>query len=98
MAVGVSRMSEQREQLTRRRAELDQELATGDEPIRKTQARLDEALTRRLTVEAELAVARRALEGAGASPRALDEQPLGAARRRGGAREHLDGARPAAPG
>src|SRR5438270_208583 len=35
MAVGLNRMSEQREQLTRRRAELERELAAGDEPIVK---------------------------------------------------------------
>ncbi len=96
MAVGLSRMSEQREQLTRRRAELDQELASGDEPIRKTQARLDEALARRLTVEAELAVARGALEEADAHLRSLDEQRLGAERRVSAARESMDAARLAA--
>src|SRR5205814_8134966 len=62
MAVGLNRMSEQREQLTRRRAELEQELASGDEPIVKTQARLHDTLALRLTVEAELAAARGALE------------------------------------
>jgi chromosome segregation protein len=96
MAVGLSRMSEQREQLTRRRAELDQELASGDEPMRTTQARLDEALARRLTVEAELAVARSALEEADAHLRSLDEQRLGAERRVSAARESMDAARLAA--
>jgi chromosome segregation protein len=96
MAVGLSRMSEQREQLTRRRAELDQELASGDEPIRATQARLDEALARRLTVEAELAVARSALEETDAALRSLDEQRLGAERRVSAARESMDAARLAA--
>ena len=96
MAVGLSRMSEQREQLTRRRAELEQELASGDEPILKTQARLDDTLALRLKVEAELAVARGALEEADASLRSLDEQRLAAERRVSAARETMDAARLAA--
>jgi len=96
MAVGLGRMSEQREQLTRRRAELEQELASGDEPILKTQARLDDTLALRLKVEAELAVARGALEEADASLRSLDEQRLAAERRVSAARETMDAARLAA--
>jgi chromosome segregation protein len=96
MAVGLSRMSEQREQLTRRRAELEQELASGDEPILKTQARLDDTLALRLKVEAELAVARGALEEADVSLRSLDEQRLAAERRVSAARETMDAARLAA--
>jgi len=96
MAVGLSRMSEQREQLTRRRAELELELASGDEPILKTQARLDDTLALRLKVEAELAVARGALEEADASLRSLDEQRLAAERRVSAARETMDAARLAA--
>ena len=96
MAVGLSRMSEQREQLTRRRAELEQELASGDEPILKTQARLDDTLALRLKVEAELALARGALEEADASLRSLDEQRLAAERRVSAARETMDAARLAA--
>ena len=96
MAVGLGRMSEQREQLTRRRAELEQELASGDEPIVKTQARLHDTLALRLTVEAELAVARGALEEADAALRSLDEQRLAAERRVSAAREAMDAARLAA--
>ncbi|HEY0768658.1 MAG TPA: chromosome segregation protein SMC [Steroidobacteraceae bacterium] len=96
MAVGLSRMSEQREQLTHRRAELEQELASGDEPILKTQARLNDTLALRLTVEAELAVARGAVEEADAQLRSLDEQRLAAEQRVSGAREAMDAARLAA--
>ena len=96
MAVGLSRMSEQREQLTRRRAELEQELASGDEPILKNQARLDDTLALRVTVEAELAVARGALGEADASLRSLDEQRQAAERRVSAAREAMDAARLAA--
>src|SRR5882762_2519022 len=96
MAVGLNRMSEQREQLTRRRAELELELAAGDEPIVKIQARLHETLALRLTVEAELALARGALEAAEGSLRSLDEQRLAAERRVSAAREVMDAARLAA--
>src|SRR5712671_6667447 len=96
MAVGLNRMSEQREQLTRRRAELERELAAGDEPIVKIQARLHETLALRLTVEAELAVARGALEAVEGSLRSLDEQRLAAERRVSAAREVMDAARLAA--
>jgi len=96
MAVGLSRMSEQREQLERRRTELEQELATGDDPILALQASLNEALSVRLTVEAELAVARSALEEADTGLKALDERRLTAEQRVSAAREELDGARLAA--
>ncbi len=96
MAVGLERMSEQREQLSRRRAELESELSAGDEPIVKTQARLNETLALRLTVEGELAVARAALEEAEAALRGLDEQRLAAEQRVSAAREAMEAARLAA--
>ncbi|HXY97010.1 MAG TPA: chromosome segregation protein SMC [Steroidobacteraceae bacterium] len=96
VGVGVSRMLEQREQLARRRAALEQELASGDEPIIQAQARLGRALELRLEVEAELAVARAALEEADASLRALDEQRSAAEQRVGVAREAVEAARLAA--
>ena len=55
VSVGLTRMVEQREQLARRRDELEQELAGGDEPILQLESRLDDALARRLEVESELA-------------------------------------------
>ncbi len=96
VAVGMGRMREQREQLTRRAAELEAELASGDEPIRSVQARLNEALALRLAVEAELAAARGALEEAERTLRALDEQRLGAEQRVSAAREAMEQARLAA--
>src|SRR5438270_813149 len=96
MAVGLGRMSEQREQLTRRGAELEQELASGDEPIVKAQALLHDTLALRLTAEAELAGARGALEEADAALRSLDEQRLAAERRVSAAREAMEAARLAA--
>jgi len=96
VAQALRRMLEQREQLTRRRAELDQELASGDEPILRLHARLNEALALRLTVEAELGVARGALEEAESALRSLDEQRLAAEQRVQAAREAMEQARLAA--
>ena len=92
----LRRMLEQREQLTRRRAELEQELASGDEPIVRMQGRLNEALALRLTVESELGVARAALEEAESALRVLDEQRLAAEQRVQAAREAMEQARLAA--
>jgi chromosome segregation protein len=89
-------MLEQRAQLERRRAELEGELASGDEPIIQAQGRLGAALEQRLAVEAELSEARTALEEAEAALRALDESRLGAEQQVGLAREALDAARLAA--
>ena len=96
VAVGFQRMLEQREQLTRRRAALEEELASGDQPIIEAQARLGQALELRLAVEAELAVARTALEEADAALRSLDEQRAAAELRVSAAREAMDAARLAA--
>jgi len=75
---------------------LEAELAGGDGPILELEARLNEALARRLEVESELAEARRALEEADAALRALDEQRVLAERRVGEAREAMETARLAA--
>ncbi len=96
VSVGMGRMHEQHAQLTRRRGELEAELASGDEPIIQAQARLNETLALRLTVEAELAVAREALESTETSLRALDEERLSAEHRVNAAREAMDAARLAA--
>ena len=96
VAVGVSRMLEQREQLSRRRAALEEELASGDEPIIRVQARLGEALERRLKVESELGAARSRLEEADLALRTLDEERQAAEQRVGVAREAMDAARLAA--
>jgi chromosome segregation protein len=96
VAQALRRMIEQREQLTRRRVELEQELASGDEPIVRMQARLNETLALRLTVEAELGLARGAMEEAEAVLRSLDEQRLAAEQRVQLAREAMEQARLAA--
>jgi chromosome segregation protein len=96
MTVGIKRMTEQRTQLTRRRDELEQELAGGDEPIVQLEARLHDALARRLDIESELSVARRELEDADAELRALDEKRLSAEQLVTQAREAMEAARLAA--
>jgi chromosome segregation protein len=96
IAVGVNRMAEQRVQAERRRDELEAELANGDEPILLLESRLDESLGRRLEVESDLSVARRALEDADIELRALDEKRVVAERRVNEAREAMDTARLAA--
>jgi chromosome segregation protein len=76
ITVGLNRMKEQRQQLDRRCDELTQELATGDAPIVDLERRLHDALARRLEVETELTVARRALEDADAELRTLEERRM----------------------
>ncbi|HVO46872.1 MAG TPA: chromosome segregation protein SMC, partial [Steroidobacteraceae bacterium] len=96
VAVGVNRMVDQREQLERRRDELEAELAGGDEPILQLEARLNDSLARRLEVESDLAVARRALEEADAELRSLDEKRVVAEQLVNEARAAVDSARLAA--
>jgi len=94
--VGVGRMGEQRAHAARRRDELEAELAGGDEPILQLESRLDDSLARRLEVESDLAIARRALEEADTELRALDEKRQHAERLVNEAREAMDTARLAA--
>ncbi len=96
MTIGVNRMIEQRAQLARRRAELEQELAGGDEPILQLEERLHDALARRLDIESELSVARRELEDADAELRLLDEKRVSAEQLVSQAREAMEAARMAA--
>src|SRR5262249_7953760 len=96
MSVALGRMTEQRNQLVRRRDELEQELAGGDEPIIQLEARLHDALARRLDVESDLAVARRQLEDADAELRTLDEKRLAAEQLVNQAREAMEAAKLAA--
>jgi chromosome segregation protein len=96
VTVGVERMHEQRTHLEQRRAELQGELAAGDEPIIQAQGRLGAALELRLKIEGELAAARGALEETEARLRTLEEQRLAAEQRVSAAREAMEGARLAA--
>jgi len=96
MSVGIGRMTQQRVQLERRRDELERELAGGDDPIVQMEEQLHDALSRRLDIESELSVARRALEDADAGLRSLDEKRLAAEQLVNQAREAMDAARMAA--
>ena len=93
VSVRLGRMSEQRVQLSRRAAELEAELGSGDGPIRIIQERLEEGLARRLVVESELAQARAALEKCERALRTLDEERLAAEQRVSAAREALEQAK-----
>ena len=65
VAVGMGRMIEQRDAARCAAARSSRQSSLpGDAPILQAQARLDEALALRLTVEGELAGARTALEAA----------------------------------
>jgi chromosome segregation protein len=75
---------------------LEAELANGDEPILQLESRLQDHLARRLEVESDLSVARRALEDADNELRALDEKRQVAERLVNEAREAMDTARLAA--
>ena len=96
VATGLARMVEQRDQLLRRCAELEAELAGGDAPITGLQARLDVLLAQRLTVEGELDAARRALDEADAEIRHLEQQRSAAEARVAESRDAIEQARLAA--
>jgi chromosome segregation protein len=96
VAVGLTRMVEQRAQLEQRIAGLEKELANGDAPIVELQTRLEEALARRLEVETELSTARRALEDADTELRDLEETRIESEQRVSAAREAMEAAKLAA--
>ena len=96
VAVGLTRMVEQRAQLEQRIASLEKELANGDAPIVELQNRLEDALARRLEVETELSTARRALEDADAELRDLEEKRIESEQRVTAAREAMEAAKLAA--
>ena len=96
MGGALQRMQEQRAQIGGRHEQLEEELRGSDEPIAELELHLNEALARRLEIEAELAAARRDLEAADAELRQLDERRLHAEQRVNAAREAMDVARLAA--
>ncbi|HTY92377.1 MAG TPA: hypothetical protein VMC02_00700, partial [Steroidobacteraceae bacterium] len=96
VATGLARMADQRDQLNRRCAELDAELAVGDTPINELHARLDALLAQRLEVESELQAARRSLEDADAQIRDLEQLRSAAEERVTGSRDAIEQARLAA--
>jgi chromosome segregation protein len=96
MQANEARLVEQRSQLTLRFDSLTAELADGDAPVRELQARLQEALDRRIEVEADLATERQSLEAADQELRSLEHRRQGAEQRVTDARQAMDAARLAA--
>ena len=93
MVTTASRLLEQRAQLQQRCEGLSAELADGDAPVHELQARLQQALDRRLEVEADLALARQALEDADRELRALEQRRVTAEGLVAAARQAMDDAR-----
>ena len=96
IGVSLGRMGEQRSHLVKRREELETELADGDAPIVELESRLDDTLSQRVTVEADLSAARAALEEADTAQRTLEERRTQAERLVEHAREAMEVARLAA--
>ena len=93
MVSTAARLLEQRAQLMQRHEGLSAELADGDAPVHELQARLQDALDRRLEIEADLGVARQTLEDADRELRALEQRRLAAEGRVSTARQAMDDAR-----
>jgi chromosome segregation protein len=92
----LQRLSSQRDEQQQRHESLETALASGDQPIRDLQLRLDEALARRLDVEGELGTARQNLDAADSELRTLDVTRLQAEQLVTQARSALEAARLAA--
>ena len=93
MVSTATRLLEQRAQLQQRQQGLSAELADGDVPVLELKVRLQDALDRRLEVEADLAMARQSLEDADGALRNLELRRLAAEGRVGAARQSMDDAR-----
>ena len=93
MVSTAARLLEQRAQLVQRHEALRAELADGDAPVHEMQGRLQAALDRRLEVEADLGVARQALEDADRELRTLEQRRVGAERLVTEARQTMETAR-----
>jgi chromosome segregation protein len=96
MAGALTRLLDQRGALQGQAQSLERTLADGDAPVAELERRLQDHLTRRLEVEAELASARRQLEDCDTELRALEQRRLSAEQRVTAAREAMEQARLAA--
>jgi chromosome segregation protein len=72
LQTGLERISEQSRQQEARKSELERQLADGEAPFAALERQLQQFLEQRLSVEQELAGARRAVEEADAQVRELD--------------------------
>jgi chromosome segregation protein len=96
MEGALARLHQQRVALEAQLQTLTATLAQADAPIAEAEARLQEHLSRRIEVEAELADSRRAQEDSELTLRTLDERRQGAQLRVASARESMELARLAA--
>jgi chromosome segregation protein len=78
LLASLARLDGQIAQFAARRADLDTQLASGEESEARLKETLEQALQRRVAVEEELGAARRALEAVDAGLRELDEQRVAA--------------------
>ncbi len=96
MDSALARLQEQRLQLETQRNTLMSTLSQADAPIAEHEVRLQDHLSRRIEVEAELTEARRSLEDSESALRGLDERRAAAEQRVNAAREAMEQARLAA--
>jgi chromosome segregation protein len=90
LLAGLARLDGQIAQFAARRADLDAQLAAGEQSEAKLKETLELALQHRVAVEAELGAARRALEAVDANLREWDEQRVTAEAAVQDARDLLD--------
>ncbi len=90
LLAGIARLDGQIAQFDTRRADLESQLAAGEQGEAQLKATLEEALERRIAVESELAEARRAMETVDAELRAHDERRAKAETAVAEAREALE--------
>jgi chromosome segregation protein len=77
LRAGIARLEGQIGQFAARRADLETQLVTGEANEAELRLALDAALSRRVTVEEELAAARRVMDAVDAGLRELDERRAG---------------------
>jgi chromosome segregation protein len=90
LLAGIVRLDGQIAQFDARRTDLETQLATGEDSESQLRTTLEDALHRRVAVEEELAVARRAMDDVDANLRSLDEGRAQAEASVGEARDLLD--------
>jgi chromosome segregation protein len=90
LLAGIVRLDGQIAQFDARRTDLETQLATGADSESQLKTTLEDALHRRVAVEEELAVARRAMDDVDANLRSLDESRAQAEAGVGEARDLLD--------
>jgi chromosome segregation protein len=90
LLASIARLDAQMTQFTARSADLEAQIASGEENETRLRESLDGALARRIAVEQELAAARRKMEEVDASLRDLDEKRGAAEAQVADAREQME--------